>query len=137
MAYWDKVSLFGENTVSRSNPKSEDRIAMVILSAEKTIPMKTNFGRALNIEEPSIGSAVPGAASLTICMRSDAGTSILTELNFNVLIDIDNGAPGVDMGRNVFQSKAPSEMIHAERAVVHEKLTTALAFKLRNDLKSK
>lgn len=33
---------------------------------------------------------------------------------------IDNGAVGVDMGRNIFQSDSPLGMIKAVRAVVHE-----------------
>ena len=33
---------------------------------------------------------------------------------------IDAGAAGVDMGRNIFQSAAPVEMIKAVRAIVHE-----------------
>jgi putative autoinducer-2 (AI-2) aldolase len=34
---------------------------------------------------------------------------------------IEEGAAGVDMGRNVFQSEAPLAMIQAVRAVVHER----------------
>jgi putative autoinducer-2 (AI-2) aldolase len=34
---------------------------------------------------------------------------------------IQEGAAGVDMGRNVFQSEAPLAMIQAVRAVVHER----------------
>ena len=33
---------------------------------------------------------------------------------------IENGAAGVDMGRNIFQSDTPQAMIRAVRAVVHE-----------------
>jgi putative autoinducer-2 (AI-2) aldolase len=33
---------------------------------------------------------------------------------------IDNGAAGVDMGRNIFQSDTPQAMIRAVGAVVHE-----------------
>ena len=33
---------------------------------------------------------------------------------------IENGAAGVDMGRNIFQSDAPQAMIRAIGAVVHE-----------------
>ena len=35
-------------------------------------------------------SSVPATANKPICLRSDAGTSILTELNDNVLIDIED-----------------------------------------------
>jgi putative autoinducer-2 (AI-2) aldolase len=34
---------------------------------------------------------------------------------------VSEGASGVDMGRNIFQSDAPSAMIQAVRKVVHEK----------------
>lgn len=33
---------------------------------------------------------------------------------------IDQGAAGVDMGRNIFQCEAPIAMIQAVRAVVHD-----------------
>ena len=49
---------------------------------------------------------------------------------------IQQGANGVDMGRNIFQSEAPTAMIQAVRAVVHENETPARAFDLYNTLKS-
>lgn len=48
---------------------------------------------------------------------------------------IDQGAAGVDMGRNVFQSDAPAAMIQAVSAVVHEGLKPAEALELFNELK--
>ena len=50
---------------------------------------------------------------------------------------IDQGANGVDMGRNIFQSESPTAMIQAVRAVVHENETPARAFDLYNTLKSR
>lgn len=41
---------------------------------------------------------------------------------------IDQGAAGVDMGRNIFQAEAPVPMIEAVRKVVHEGLTTEDAY---------
>jgi len=49
---------------------------------------------------------------------------------------IDQGANGVDMGRNIFQSESPTAMIQAVRAVVHENETPERAFDLYNTLKS-
>jgi putative autoinducer-2 (AI-2) aldolase len=40
------------------------------------------------------------------------------------------GAAGVDMGRNIFQSDAPAAMIRAVRAVVHEDMVPAEAHEL-------
>lgn len=48
---------------------------------------------------------------------------------------INDGAAGVDMGRNVFQSEDPTAMIQAVHAVVHEGLTPVQGFELFNDLK--
>jgi putative autoinducer-2 (AI-2) aldolase len=48
---------------------------------------------------------------------------------------IQQGAAGVDMGRNVFQSDHPIAMIQAVRAVVHDKRTPKDAFDLYNTLK--
>lgn len=49
---------------------------------------------------------------------------------------IDQGAAGVDMGRNVFQSDAPIAMIQAVHAVVHKNVKPKDAFALYNDLKA-
>ena len=49
---------------------------------------------------------------------------------------IQEGANGVDMGRNIFQSEAPEAMIQAVRAVVHENETPEKAFQMYNDLKN-
>lgn len=47
---------------------------------------------------------------------------------------ISQGAAGVDMGRNVFQSEKPTAMIQAVSAVVHDGLTPDQAFEMFNDL---
>lgn len=49
---------------------------------------------------------------------------------------IDQGAAGVDMGRNVFQAEAPVAMIRAVRGVIHDGLTPKQALALYNDLKT-
>ena len=41
---------------------------------------------------------------------------------------IDQGASGVDMGRNIFQSSAPLAMLKAVKKVVHENLNAREAF---------
>ena len=50
---------------------------------------------------------------------------------------IQQGAAGVDMGRNIFQSDAPEAMIQAVRKVVHEDMSPEKAFALYQDLKKK
>ena len=50
---------------------------------------------------------------------------------------IQEGAVGVDMGRNVFQAECPIAMIQAVRGVVHDGLNPDQAFQLYNDLKGK
>jgi putative autoinducer-2 (AI-2) aldolase len=47
---------------------------------------------------------------------------------------INEGAAGVDMGRNVFQSEHPAAMIQAIHAVVHEKLTPEQGYEKFCDL---
>jgi putative autoinducer-2 (AI-2) aldolase len=49
---------------------------------------------------------------------------------------IDQGAAGVDMGRNVFQADAPAAMIQAVCAVVHDGLTPNDALDLYETLKN-
>lgn len=49
---------------------------------------------------------------------------------------IDQGAAGVDMGRNVFQADDPKAMIQAVRAVVHDNKKAADAFDLYTTIKN-
>jgi putative autoinducer-2 (AI-2) aldolase len=49
---------------------------------------------------------------------------------------IDQGAAGVDMGRNVFQADAPAAMLRAVSGVVHEGLKPADALDLYESLKN-
>jgi putative autoinducer-2 (AI-2) aldolase len=49
---------------------------------------------------------------------------------------VQQGASGVDMGRNIFQSDAPIAMLKAVKAVVHENLPPQQAFEMYNDLKN-
>jgi 3-hydroxy-5-phosphonooxypentane-2,4-dione thiolase len=49
---------------------------------------------------------------------------------------VQEGAAGVDMGRNIFQSDAPTAMIQAVKAVVHDNTTPQEAFELYNSLKN-
>jgi putative autoinducer-2 (AI-2) aldolase len=49
---------------------------------------------------------------------------------------IQEGALGVDMGRNIFQSEAPVAMIKAVRGVVHDNLKPKEAYEMYLDLKS-
>jgi 3-hydroxy-5-phosphonooxypentane-2,4-dione thiolase len=50
---------------------------------------------------------------------------------------IEQGASGVDMGRNIFQSDAPIAMIHAVRKVVHDNMKPEDAFKMYRELGKK
>ncbi len=49
---------------------------------------------------------------------------------------VQQGASGVDMGRNIFQSESPVAMIQAVKAVVHENEAPDKAFDLYNTLKN-
>ena len=48
---------------------------------------------------------------------------------------IRDGAAGVDMGRNIFQSENPAAMLQAVRAVVHENASAKEAYDLFLSLK--
>ncbi|MCP4041316.1 MAG: 3-hydroxy-5-phosphonooxypentane-2,4-dione thiolase [Gammaproteobacteria bacterium] len=49
---------------------------------------------------------------------------------------IQEGAVGVDMGRNIFQSEAPAAMIQAVRGVVHDNLIPEQAHEMYLELKA-
>ncbi|HSL82899.1 MAG TPA: hypothetical protein VLF66_08990, partial [Thermoanaerobaculia bacterium] len=47
---------------------------------------------------------------------------------------VSEGAAGVDMGRNIFQSEHPAAMIQAVRAVVHDGAAPEEAYELYREL---
>lgn len=47
---------------------------------------------------------------------------------------VDEGAAGVDMGRNIFQRRAPEAMVQAVRAVVHDGVTPEAAADMYREL---
>ncbi len=49
---------------------------------------------------------------------------------------VQEGASGVDMGRNIFQSESPAAMIQAVKAVVHDSETPEKALELYKTLKN-
>ena len=68
-----------------------------------------------------------------------AGGKKLPELDALTMAwkSIDQGAAGVDMGRNIFQSDDPVAMIQAVGAVVHKKEKPQQAFQLYQQLKAR
>jgi putative autoinducer-2 (AI-2) aldolase len=50
---------------------------------------------------------------------------------------VQQGAAGVDMGRNIFQSDAPKAMIAAVHAVVHKNLKPKEGLEMFQSLKAK
>ena len=50
---------------------------------------------------------------------------------------VQEGAAGVDMGRNIFQAESPAAMIQAVGATVHQHLPPDQAYEMYLDLKSK
>ena len=49
---------------------------------------------------------------------------------------IQEGAAGVDMGRNIFQSEAPVAMMKAVNRIVHENVTPEDAYDYLNSIKA-
>jgi len=49
---------------------------------------------------------------------------------------LQEGAAGVDMGRNIFQSESPIAMIRAIRAIVHENEKPEKAYEMYKVLKN-
>jgi len=63
------------------------------------------------------GKKLPESEALELCYRA-----------------VNEGAAGVDMGRNVFQSESPAAMIQAVSAVVHDGLKPDAAYQLFREL---
>jgi putative autoinducer-2 (AI-2) aldolase len=49
---------------------------------------------------------------------------------------VQQGASGVDMGRNIFQSDAPKAMIAAVNAVVHQNAKPKEAYQMFQEMKA-
>ncbi|WP_202304173.1 3-hydroxy-5-phosphonooxypentane-2,4-dione thiolase [Dryocola clanedunensis] len=64
------------------------------------------------------GKKLPEQEALEMCFRA-----------------IDQGASGVDMGRNIFQSEAPLAMLKAVKKVVHENMSSREAYQFWQDEK--
>ena len=67
------------------------------------------------------------------------GPKMKSELDVLEIADkaIASGAKGVDMGRNIWQSRWPIPMIKAIRSIVHDKATAKGAAEIFNELKEK
>ena len=76
-----------------------------------------------------------GAASLPVPGDDRAGRDLPGPEALRVAYRaMQEGAAGVDMGRNVFQSEYPAAMLSAVRGVVHDGLTPEEAFDLYQTL---
>ena len=65
----------------------------------------------------------PSSASIRVASRK-----------YWVVRAISDGARGVDMGRNIFQSEHPAAMCRAVAKIVHEKFTDREAFQFYQEL---
>lgn len=90
-------------------------------SIVKTYYTEEDFGKVINACPVPIviagGKKLPENEALDLCYKA-----------------IQEGATGVDMGRNVFQSDYPVAMIQAVHALVHENLHPTQAFEMFEDL---
>lgn len=90
-------------------------------SIVKTYYTEEDFGKVINACPVPIviagGKKLPENEALDLCYKA-----------------IQEGAAGVDMGRNVFQSDYPVAMIQAVHALVHENLHPTQAFEMFEDL---
>jgi len=77
------------------------------------------------------------AASCPVPLVMAGGTKIpemeALTMTYNA---IQEGAAGVDMGRNIFQSESPVAMLQAVRGIVHDGLNPKEALEMFNDLKA-
>ena len=77
------------------------------------------------------------AASCPVPLVMAGGTKIpepdALTMTYNA---IQEGAAGVDMGRNIFQSESPVAMIKSVRGIVHDGLNPKDALEMYNDLKA-
>ena len=60
----------------------------------------------------------------------------VTEIKIMAYNAVQQGASGVDMGRNIFQAESPIAMLQAVRAVVHDNETPQKALDLYQTIKN-
>lgn len=77
--------------------------------------------------------AVTAACPVPIIMAGGKKLPVLEALTMAYLA-VDQGAAGVDMGRNIFQRRVPEAMVQAVRAVVHDGATPETAAEMYRDL---
>ncbi|MEW5785712.1 MAG: 3-hydroxy-5-phosphonooxypentane-2,4-dione thiolase [Bacillota bacterium] len=76
-------------------------------------------------------------ASCPVPIVMAGGKKIPVEDAFQMTYDaVQQGAAGVDMGRNIFQGDNPTAILKAVNAIVHENINPAQAYELYEQLKS-
>ena len=78
---------------------------------------------------------VTASCPVPIVMAGGKKLPELDALDHGVQRRCSEGAAGVDMGRNIFQSDAPVAMIQAVRKVVHEAMKPEQAYELYQTLR--
>lgn len=78
-------------------------------------------------------SQVTAACPVPVIMAGGKKVPVLDALTM-ARKAIDEGAAGVDMGRNIFQRQAPQAMIQAVRAIVHDGISPDQAAEMYADL---
>jgi len=103
------------------------------LACRMAAELGANFVKTYYLEQDF--ETVTASCPVPIVM---AGGKKLPELDALTMAHraVEEGAAGVDMGRNIFQSDAPAAMIRAVRAVVHDRAKPAEALELYRSLKA-
>jgi putative autoinducer-2 (AI-2) aldolase len=103
------------------------------LACRMAAELGANFVKTYYVEEDF--ETVTASCPVPIVM---AGGKKLPELDALTMAykAVSEGASGVDMGRNIFQSDAPVAMIQAVSKVVHEFMKPAEAYELFQTLKN-
>ena len=80
---------------------------------------------------------IPNGSESRRLLAQYGGTIALPELDALTMAynAVQQGAAGVDMGRNIFQSEAPKAMLAAVNAVVHQQAKPKEAYALFSSLK--
>jgi 3-hydroxy-5-phosphonooxypentane-2,4-dione thiolase len=124
------IPTLGVNAVGKELTRDARYLAMgARVIAENGAQVVKTYYCAENFEKVTAACPVP----IVI-----AGGKKLPELDALKMayMAIDQGAMGVDMGRNIFQAEDPVAMIQAVRTVVHDDAKPEAAFEMYNDLKA-
>jgi DhnA family fructose-bisphosphate aldolase class Ia len=125
-----QVPLVGVTAVGKDKEKTQDPKFIALcarIAAEHGADIVKTYYTATGFEKVSAGCPVPIVIAGGPKCDSDEDTLAM------IRGALDDGASGIVMGRNIWQSERPVGLIRAVRALIHEDIALANAIAMLGD----